>query len=230
MLTKKSAILAVLCTLAVAGTGATSASASSYLHGGGVTTAKLLATGTNISGTIQPGAAAVFQTNLGTITCTTGSSSTTVGSSGGASISASQTAVSLGSCSSTWPSFHPDTCQQVGTPIPVTITATGSTGGTVGSTNPLFFCHYPGSGTPGFGCYFKGSSANGAWSNSASGGKIAYSNVGLINYQPSGTPPAGGGTSLGTACGSTQTFSVTFGAISATNGAFTGPVALNTTA
>jgi hypothetical protein len=229
MLTKKSAILAVLCTLAVAGIGATSASASSYLHGGGVTTAKLLATGTNISGTVQPGAAALFQSNLGSITCTTGSSSTTVGSSGGASISASQTAVSFGSCSSTWPSFHPDACQQVGTPIPGTITATGSTGGTVGLTSLLFFCHYPGSGTPGFGCYFKGSSANGYWHNSASGGKIAY-DAGLINYMPSGTPPAGGGTSLGTACGSTLSFSVTFQAISATNGAFTGPVALNTTA
>jgi hypothetical protein len=228
MLTKKSAILAVLCTLAVAGTGATSASASSYLHGGGVTTAKLLAAGTNISGTVV---GAVFSSGLGSITCTTGSSSTTVGSSGGASVSASQTAVSFGSCStSTWTSIHPDGCQQVGTPIPVTITATGSTGGTIGLTNPLFFCHYAGSGTPGWGCYFKGSSANGAWINSVSGGKAYFSNVSLMPYTPSGTPPAGGGTSLGTACGSGVTFSATFEAISATTGAFTGLVALNTTA
>ena len=174
----------------------TSGNPSTYLHGG-TTTGSLLSAGTTLMA--RSNALATFTlAGVGTITCATVTVDATVGASGGADVTGSLDGLTFGTCSDTIPVITYTGCHLV-TPLPaMTVTATGTTGGTMTLSGVFVRCNISG-GTSG--CYEYIPTAAGNYSNT--GAVLAFSNVSYVH-----TVPAGGTGDLGALCGTNGTLGV----------------------
>jgi hypothetical protein len=211
---RKMAMLAAVAACALA-TGAASASAATYVHGG-TTTGNLLPSGTGIGSGLRSGTNAVLTTSIGTVTCRAANfAGATTSASGGATVtgrlSTSSAGLAFSTCSDTIPFIDVTSCGQTsGASAGIVATASGSAGGSINLTNVSVTCNLNTGGT----CLFTASTANGTYANSDN--SATYTSVPV--------------TGSGTFCPSSGTFSAAFAPVTVTSGAFSGRrVILNTT-
>jgi hypothetical protein len=147
------------------------------------------------------GPAVITLSGLGSVTCANATFDADVTTPAGTPAIAALTALTFTSCTDTIPVLTFTGCHLDGASPTLSMTASGTTGGSVLFVSTYLRCAASGSTS---GCYFLINGGPGTWTNAPS--SIAFSGVAITHSIPAGTTG-----DLGALCGPSGTLSVSFG-------------------